>query len=69
MGKYARMRLWYLKEHQPALYTPLLFSGKLDEHLSEIETSAQDMMESIVQDLSHRHLLLPEIVRFDFPLY
>ena len=51
MGKYARMRLWYLKEHQPALYTSLLFSGKLDEHLSEIEISAQDMMEVIVNKL------------------
>ena len=51
MGKYVRMRLRYLKEHQPALYTSLLFSGKLNEHLSEIETSAQEMMESIVSRL------------------
>ena len=51
MGKYARMRLWYLKEHQPTLYTSLLFSGKLNEHLSEIENSAQAMMETIVSRL------------------
>ena len=51
MGKYARMRLRYLKEHQPALYTSLLFSGKLNEHLSEIENSAQTMMETIVSRL------------------
>ena len=51
MGKYARMRLRYLKEHQPALYASLLFSGKLHEHLSEIETSAQTMMETIVSRL------------------
>ena len=51
MGKYARMRLRYLKEHQLALYTSLLFSGKLDEHLSEIETSAQAMMETIISRL------------------
>ena len=51
MGKYARMRLWYLKEHQPTLYTSLLLSGKLDEHLSGIESSAQAMMESIVSRL------------------
>lgn len=51
MGKYARMRLWYLKEHQPALYTSLLFSGKLDEHLSEVEASAQAMMKSITNRL------------------
>ena len=51
MEKYARMRLRYLKEHQPAQYASLLFSGKLNEHLSEIETSAQDMMESIISRL------------------
>ena len=51
MGKYARMRLRYLKEHRPALYTSLLFSGKFNEHLSEIETSAQAMMKSITNRL------------------
>ena len=51
MGKYARMRLRYLKEHQPALYTSLLFSGKLNEHLSEVEASAQAMMKSITSRL------------------
>jgi len=51
MGKYARMRLRYLKEHHPALYTSLLFSGKLGEHKLEIEASAQAMMETIVSRL------------------
>ena len=51
MEKYARMRLRYLKEHQPAQYASLLFSGKLNEHLSEIENSAQTMMETIVSRL------------------
>ena len=65
MGKYARMRLWYLKEHQPALYTSLLFSGKLDEHLSEIETSAQDMMESIVSGLKQERGITEELKATD----
>ena len=54
MEKYARMRLRYLKEHQPAQYASLLFSGKLNEHLSEIVTSAQAMMESIVNRLKQK---------------
>ena len=65
MGKYARMRLWYLKEHQPALYTSLLFSGKLDEHLSEIEVSAQDMMESIVSRLKQERGITEELKATD----
>ena len=33
LGKYGRMRLGYLEEHRPGLYTRLLLSGKLMEHL------------------------------------
>lgn len=61
MGKYARMRLRYLKEHRPALYTSLLFSGKLDEHLSEIEVSAQAMMESITNRLKQERGITEEL--------
>ena len=61
MGKYARMRLRYLKEHQPALYTSLLFSGKLNEHLSEIETSAQEMMETITNRLKQERGITEEL--------
>ena len=65
MEKYARMRLRYLKEHQPALYTSLLFSGKLNEHLSEIETSAQDMMESIISRLKQERGITEELKATD----
>jgi len=65
MGKYARMRLRYLKECQPELYTSLLFSGKLNEHLSEIETSAQAMMESIVSRLKQERGITEELKATD----
>ena len=65
MGKYARMRLWYLKEHQSAQYTSLLFSGKLAEHLSEIEVSAQDMMETIVSRLKQECGITEELKATD----
>lgn len=65
MGKYARMRLWFLKEHQPALYTALLFSGKLDEHLSEVEASAQAMMKSITNRLKQERGITEELKATD----
>ena len=37
------MRERYLKEHKRVLYYTLLTSGKLYEHLAEIDTSACDM--------------------------
>lgn len=65
MGKYARMRLRYLKEHRPALYTSLLFSGKLDEHLLEIETSAQAMVDSIANRLKQERGITEELKATD----
>ena len=51
MGKYARLRLRYLKEHRPALYTSLLLSDKLNDHLTETENSGQTMVDTIVSRL------------------
>ena len=47
IGKYGRMRRHYLKEHRPALYTSLLTSGKLYEHLAEIDQTCNERMEHI----------------------
>ena len=35
---WGQQRRRYLKEHRQALYTALLLSGKLNDHLSEIDT-------------------------------
>ena len=36
LGKYGLMRQRYLEENRPGLYTRLMLSGKLMEHLQEI---------------------------------
>ena len=46
-GKYGRMRKRYLKEHRHALYTSLLLSGKLDQHLAEIDQTCVERIERI----------------------
>ena len=33
IGKYGHMRKLYLKDHQPVLYSNLLLSGELHQHL------------------------------------
>ena len=45
LGKYGLMRLHYLEESRPGLYTRLLLSGKLMEHLQEIEQAAQNRLQ------------------------
>lgn len=51
LGKYGRMRKTYLKEHRPILYNNLLLSGKLTEHLAEIDTTANRRLEQLMPEL------------------
>jgi hypothetical protein len=52
LGIWGQMRLRYLKEHKRILFVTLLTSGKLSEHLREIEISALKRFEIIIQKMS-----------------
>lgn len=52
LGKYAELRRAYLKKHRRVLYTNLKTSGKLTEHLAEIEQAAQKMVEQSVTQMA-----------------
>ena len=52
LGHYGRMRLNYLREHRPGLYTRLILSGKLYEHLTEIDRASWQRMEQIISRMS-----------------
>lgn len=54
IGKYGRMRERYLKEHRRAAYTGLKLSGRLDEHLAEIDQTCNERMERIVKQMAER---------------
>lgn len=54
LSKYGRMRERYLKEHRKILYFNLLTSGKLNEHLVEIDTSACAMAEYLIKEMAKR---------------
>ena len=45
----------YLVEHQPALYTALFLSGKLADHLQEIDQSATQMYYQLLDQLKARN--------------
>ena len=49
IGKYGRMRLEYLKKRKKSLYNDMLLSGKLQQHLLDIDRDAQDEFEVIVR--------------------
>lgn len=54
LSKYGRMRARYLREHKKVLCFNLLVSGKLNEHLVEIDTSAWDMAEYLTKEMAKR---------------
>ena len=51
IGKYGRMRGQYLKEYRPVMYSNLLLSGKLNQHLAEIDQACMDRIELISQQM------------------
>ena len=52
LNKYGRIRLRYLQEHRPGLYTRLILSGKLYEDLLETQKAAQDRVEIITDKMA-----------------
>ena len=52
LNKYGRMRLRFLREHKPGLYSHLILSGKLYQHLVETQESAQTRIDRIVAEMA-----------------
>ena len=52
LNKYGRMRLRYLQEHRPGLYTRLILSGKLYDDLLETQKTAQDRVKIITDRMA-----------------
>ena len=51
LGKYGLLRQTFLKEHHHGTYTSMLLTGRLTNHLREIDRQAQEQVDSIVRDL------------------
>ena len=54
IGKYGILRKSYLKEHKRGWYSSLLLTGKLDEHLAEIDRTCTERVELIMNQLAQR---------------
>ena len=52
IGRFGLMRRHYLKNHRKVLFTNLLTSGKLNEHLFEIDQTANDRMELLSKQMA-----------------
>lgn len=54
IGKYGRLRKRYLKEHRPVFYTNLLVTGKLFQHLAEIEHVCEERMDLLTRQMARQ---------------
>ena len=61
IGKYGRMRLRYLKENKKAEYNILLIDNKLQEHLMEIDKTANDRFELLMKQFAEKENITEEL--------
>lgn len=61
IGKYGRMRKRYLKEHRPVLFSNLVLSGKLYDHLAEIDRTCEERLERIIQQMKTQEGVTEEL--------
>ena len=52
LGKYGRMRQHYLEQHKPILFQTMLLNGELTAHLREIDKTANEQLNSLMQALA-----------------
>ena len=61
VGKFGRMRNTFLREHQSAIYTGMLFSGKLNAHLEEIDRQENEMLDRLVEQYAAAEQITEEL--------
>lgn len=61
IGKYGRMRLRYLKENKKAEYTILLIENKLQEHLMEVDKTANNRFELLMKQFAEKENITEEL--------
>ncbi len=49
------LRKTYLKNHRPGLYASLILSGKLSEHLADIDERSKALLEELMQSYLKEH--------------
>ena len=54
IGLWGQRHLRYIKQHRKILYTNLLTSGKLNEHLADIDKQAEDIFFQLVKQMAER---------------
>ena len=60
-GKYGILRKNYLKEHKLGYYQYLILTGKLTEHMNQIDKEAVEQVEILVKQMAERYGVTEEM--------
>ena len=52
IGKYGHLRKRYLREHRQGVYCALLVEGQLNSHLVEIDSTANDYFDRLINQMA-----------------
>ena len=61
VGKLGRLRSTFLREQRGAIYTGMLFSGKLNAHLEEIDRQANEMLDRLIEQYAAAEQITEEL--------
>ena len=53
-GKYGIMRKQFLKEHRSARYQYLVLTGKMAEHLNQVDKEAREKVEMLMEQMAEQ---------------
>lgn len=60
-GKYGIMRKQFLKEHRSARYQYLVLTGKLTEHLNQVDKEVREKVEILVEQMAEQWRVTEEL--------
>ena len=61
IGIWGQCRRQYLRGHRKALYNALLLSGKLDNHLADINQQAEDVFSQLVKQMAEQESITEQL--------
>ena len=53
-GKYGMLRKQFLKEYRSARYQYMLLTGKLNEHLNQIDQEVREQVETLMEQMTEK---------------
>ena len=60
-GKYGMLRKQFLKEHRSARYQYMLLTGKLNEHLDQIDQEVREQVETLMEQMTEKQGVTEEL--------